>query len=232
MDGKRVALISGAGRGIGEAIAAQLNSAGWCLSLGMRRPQMPAWGDHETVHLHTYDAEDGDSESRWVETALGRFGRVDAVVANAGLMIPKTVIAAADEDLDAMLEVNVKAPRRLAKAAWEPLANSGRGRVIILASLSGKRVKSAGSGLYAMTKFAAVALAHGIRQAGFDRGIRATAICPGFVATDMARSITDRPSELMTDPKDLARIVAMLLDLPNEASVAEFTINCQLEDSF
>ena len=232
MDGKRVALISGAGRGIGAAIAAQLNSAGWCLSLGMRRPQMPSWGDHGLVHLHPYDAEDRESENGWVAAALGRFGRIDAVVANAGLMIPKTVIAAADEDLDAMLAVNVKAPRRLVKAAWKPLTNSGRGRVIILASLSGKRVKSAGSGLYAMTKFAAVALAHGIRQEGFDRGIRATAVCPGFVATDMARSITDRPSELMTDPKDLARVVAMLLDLPNQASVAEFTINCQIEDSF
>jgi NADP-dependent 3-hydroxy acid dehydrogenase YdfG len=48
----------------------------------------------------------------------------------------------------------------------------------------------------------------------------------------MARAITDRPAELMTDPNDIARIVAMLLDLPNEASVAEFTINCQLEESF
>ncbi|ODT14798.1 MAG: short-chain dehydrogenase [Kaistia sp. SCN 65-12] len=231
MTAGRVALVSGAGRGIGAAIAARLHEAGWRLSLGNRRPQMPAWGRAESVHLHAYDATQG-AEDAWVEAALAAFGRIDAIVANAGLMIPKTVVEADDGDLEAMLEVNVKAPRRLAKAAWEALSENGRGRVVLLASLSGKRVKSAHSGLYAMTKFAAVALVHGIRQAGFDRGIRATAVCPGFVATDMARAITDRPAELMTDPGDIARVVAMLLDLPNEASVAEFAINCQLEESF
>lgn len=163
---------------------------------------------------------------------MTRFGRIDAIVANAGTMIPKSVIEADDEDLDAMLAVNVKAPRRLAKAAFEPLAASGRGRVIILASLSGKRVKSAGSGLYAMTKFAAVGLTHAIRQAGFERGIRATAVCPGFVGTDMAHAITDRPSEAMTNPAELAGIVAMLIGLSNTASVAEFHVNCQLEEFY
>jgi NAD(P)-dependent dehydrogenase (short-subunit alcohol dehydrogenase family) len=167
-----------------------------------------------------------------VEAALAAFGRVDAIVANAGLMIPKTVIEAEDADLDALLAINVKAPRRLAKAAWQPLLQSGMGRVIIISSLSGKRVKSARSGLYAMSKFAAVALAHAIRHEGFDLGIRSTAVCPGFVATDMAHGLTERPHDLMTDPRDLARIIAMLLDLPNEASVGEFAVNCQLEESF
>ncbi|QRM56655.1 SDR family NAD(P)-dependent oxidoreductase [Sinorhizobium sp. BG8] len=230
--GARVALISGAGRGIGAITAAELVRQGWRVSLGMRQPERPAWDVNGDVHLHAYDATDPGAEALWLEAALGAFGRIDAIVANAGIMIPKTVIEADDEDLDAMLAVNVKAPRRLAKAAWEPLAQSGRGRVIIIGSLSGKRVKSAKSGLYAMSKFAAVALSHAIRQTGFDLGIRATAICPGFVATDMALSITDRPADLMTDPADIARIIAMLLDLPNEASVAEFAINCQLEEFF
>lgn len=228
----RVALISGAGRGIGASTAAELYRQGWNLSLGMRMPVLPDWADAEHVHLQAYDADDASAEETWVEAAVARFGRIDAIVANAGIMIPKTVIEADDADIDAMLSVNVKAPRRLAKAAWSPLSAGGRGRVIILGSLSGKRVKSPGSGSYALSKFAAVALAHGIRHAGFDLGIRATAVCPGFVATDMALSISDRPAETMTDPGDLARIIAMLLDLPNEASVAEFTINCQLEESY
>lgn len=227
----RVALISGASRGIGAAVAKELVRQGWRVSLGMRVPVMPDWAD-DHVHLHAYDAADPLAEEAWVAAALQTYGRIDAVVANAGLMIPKTVIEAEDDDLQALLDVNVKAPRRLAKAAWEALTASGRGRVIILASLSGKRVKSAGSGIYAMTKFAAVALAHALRHAGFDAGIRATAICPGFVSTDMATSISDRDPGLMTDPRDLARIIAMLIDLPNEASVAEFAVNCQLEESF
>lgn len=226
----RVVLISGASRGIGAAIAHRLAKDGWQVSMGMRDPLRPDWAD-DTVHLHAYDATAG-AEAEWVTAALHRFGRIDAIVANAGIMIPKSVIEASDDDIRAMMDVNVMAPRRLAQAAWDALAASGRGRIAILASLSGKRVKSPGAGSYAMSKFAAVALAHGLRHAGFDLGIRATAICPGFVATDMARAITDRDPQAMTDPADLARIVAMILDLPNAASVAEFAVNCQLEESF
>ncbi|MEK1890001.1 MAG: SDR family NAD(P)-dependent oxidoreductase, partial [Phyllobacterium sp.] len=228
----RVALISGASRGIGEAIARVLGDAGWNLSLAMRAPQLPEWADRERVQVVAYHASEPGAEARWTAQALARFGRIDAVIANAGIMIAKDVIEATDADLDEMLEVNVKAPRRLAAAAWNALGKSGRGRVIILASLSGKRVKSSTASLYSVSKFAAVALAHGIRHTGWDLGIRATAICPGFVATDMARKITNRDDKLMTDPADIARITAMLLDLPNEASVAEFTINCQLEESY
>jgi NADP-dependent 3-hydroxy acid dehydrogenase YdfG len=229
---ERVALLSGANRGIGAALALALAGKGWKLSLGMRKPAMPDWAEPSRVHLFAYDATDGRSESAWVETALATFGRIDAVIANAGVMIKKSVIEAEDADLDLMFETNVKAPRRLVQAAWTALAETSRGRAIILASLSGKRVKSAAAGSYSVSKFAAVALAHGIRQAGWDFGIRATAVCPGFVATDMARRITDRADVDMTQPGDLARIIAMLLDLPNEASVAEFTINCQQEDIY
>ncbi|WP_200945174.1 MULTISPECIES: SDR family NAD(P)-dependent oxidoreductase [unclassified Rhizobium] len=229
-----VVLVSGASRGIGGHLAAELLRQGWSVSLGMRQPVLPAWaqGLEDRVHLMAYDADDVGAEQRWVEAALARFGRIDALVANAGIMIPKSVIEADDEDIDAMMSVNVKAPRRLAKAAWQSLCETGRGRVIILASLSGKRVKSAGAGSYSLSKFAAVALAHGIRQAGFDMGVRATAVCPGFVATDMAAALTERPAELLTQPDDLARIIAMLLSLPNQASVAEFAVNCQLEEFF
>ena len=229
-----VALVSGASRGIGYHVAAELLRAGWSLSLGMRRPAMPAWaaGQEDRVQLFAYEAGDVTAEGRWVEAARARFGRIDALVANAGIMIPKSVIEAEDDEIDAMMSVNLKAPRRLAKAAWEALCATGRGRVIILASLSGKRVKSPGAGSYSLSKFAAVALAHAIRQAGFDQGVRATAVCPGFVATDMAAALTQRPAELLTQPDDLARIVAMLLALPNSASVAEFAVNCQLEEFF
>ncbi|NKJ08091.1 MULTISPECIES: SDR family NAD(P)-dependent oxidoreductase [Rhizobium] len=228
----RVALISGASRGIGAALAQELAARGWRLSLGMRQPEMPAWADPARVHIFAYDAFDAQAGIRWNDAAIDAFGRIDAVVANAGIMIPKTVIEADDNDMDQLFEVNVKAPQRLAKATWAALSESGRGRVIIIGSLSGKRVKSAKSGLYAVSKFAAVALAHALRHAGFDLGIRATAICPGFVATDMARGISGRADSEMTSPQDLARIVSMLIELPNEASVAEFAINCQLEESY
>jgi len=231
MDG-RVVLISGASRGIGAAAAQAFADAGWHVSFGMRKPELPDWADATLHQAVSYDATDAMSGARWVSQALSRFGRIDAVVANAGISVAKSVIDIGDDDLDAMLTVNVRAPRQLAKAAWEALAASGSGRVIILGSLSGKRVKTAASGSYSVSKFAAVGLAHALRHAGFDLGIRATAVCPGFVATDMARALSTRDDSFMTSPDDLARIIVMLVSLPNEASVAEFTINCQLEESF
>lgn len=230
--GQRVALVSGASRGIGAACARHLFETGWTLSLGMREPVRPDWADSERVRVFAYDATEAGSEQTWVDGTIEAFKRIDAVIASAGIMVPKSVIDIDDTDLDRMFEINVKAPRRLVRASWASLAASRAGRVIILASLSGKRVKSVAAGSYSISKFAAVALSHGIRQAGWDLGIRATAVCPGFVATDMARGITDRADALMTDPDDLARIIGLLLDLPDHASVAEFSINCQLEESY
>jgi len=230
--GGRVAMISGASRGIGAAVAEELAARGWKLSLGMREPAPPEWADGGNVHVFRYEAADPGAAAKWVADAGAFHGRIDAVIANAGVMIPRSVIEAEDADLDRLFEINVKAPRRLVKAAWEALAATGRGRVMILASLSGKRVKSAKSGSYAVSKFAAVALSHAIRQAGWGLGIRATAICPGFVATDMAHAVTDLSDSDMTKPGDLAAVIAALLDLPNEASVAEFAVNCQLEEFF
>jgi len=230
MTDARVAMISGAGRGIGAEIAAALARAGWRLSLGVRDPArlVPPKG----ALVHRFDARDPGSERLWVEATAERFGRIDAIIANAGIMIPKTVIAADDADLDDLIQVNVKSPLRLVRAAWPHLVASGHGRVVTIASLSGKRVKSATSGLYAVSKFAALAMTHAIRHAGWDEGVRATAICPGFVATDMATGLAKRPPEAMTQPQDVARIVAFLLDLPDTASIAEIPINSTLEDSW
>jgi len=227
----RVVMISGANRGIGAALAVHLAETGWRLSLGVRDPARlaAAPGDAQTL-VCRYEARDPASEAAWTEATAERFGRIDAVIANAGIMIPKTVIEARDEELDDLLQVNVRAPLRLVRAAWPWLTQSGRGRVITIVSLSGLRVKSAKSGLYATSKFAALALTHAIRQAGWDLGVRATAVCPGFVATDMAAGLTERTVESMTQPADLARIIGLVLDLPNTASVAEIPINSTLEE--
>lgn len=228
--GRPVALLSGASRGIGAAVARDLAERGWQLSLGLRTPELPD-GLPESTHIVAHDALKADEEG-WAASALARFGRIDAVICCAGIMVPQSVIEVGDATLDAMWEVNVKSPRRLIRAAWVPLCASGRGRVIVLASLSGKRVKSAGSGAYAMTKHAAVALVHGVRQAGWDAGVRGTAICPGYVATDMARAITDFPEAGMTPPGDVARLVGLALDMPNETSLAELHVNCMKEEIY
>lgn len=233
MSASRTAMISGANRGIGLAIASRLLDEGWSLSLGVRSPEkLPRALAGPGILAVPFDATDRGSERRWVEATMERFGRIDALVANAGIMIPKTVIDIDDEEIDALFEVNVKSPLRLARAAWPHLAAGGQGRIVTIVSLSGKRVKTARSASYAISKFAALALTHGLRHAGFEKGIRATAICPGFVATDMAAGITDIDMSRATQPEEIARIVSLVLDLPNTASIAEIPVNWTLEESF
>ncbi len=83
---------------------------------------------------------------------------------------------------------------------------------------------------YQMSKFAVVALSHAVRRTGWDEGLRATAICPGFVNTDLAAGIADIASEAMTQPDDIARLIANTIEMPNSASVAEILVNCRYED--
>jgi NAD(P)-dependent dehydrogenase (short-subunit alcohol dehydrogenase family) len=220
----RVAMISGTSRGIGAAIATRLAASGWQLSLGMRRPV-----ETDDALVHAYDTATPDAEATWVAATMAHYGRIDAIICNAGLLISKSVIDISDGEMDAMLGVNLRAPQRLARAAWPHLVAGGQGRIIIISSLSGLRVASAGSSAYAVTKHAATALAHGLRHAGWAHGIRATAICPGFVATDMAMAATDLAPAKMTQPAEVARLVEFALDLPNSASVPEMAVNWQPE---
>jgi NAD(P)-dependent dehydrogenase (short-subunit alcohol dehydrogenase family) len=230
---KKTILISGGNRGIGAAAGKAFMEAGWNVSLGMRTPALPDWADPDTVQAHAYDALDAGSPLVWAAAAREKFGRIDGVIANAGIMVRKTAVEATDEEFASLMDVNVNGPRRLVKACWDDLVASGSGRVVIVASLSGKRVKSAASGSYSVSKFAALGLSHAIRHAGFDKGVRATAICPGFVATDMGLPLAGTtPGETLTQPEDIASSILHVVNLPNRASVSEFWVNCLLDDSY
>lgn len=217
-------MISGANRGIGAAIATRLGGAGWQLSLGMRQPVAVG-----AALVHAYDTVTPGAEAAWVAATVAQYGRIDAIICNAGLLIRKTVVEISDAEMDEMLGVNLRAPQRLARAAWPHLAAGGRGRIVIISSLSGLRVASASSGSYAVTKHAVTGLAHALRHAGWGAGIRATAICPGFVATDMGVAASGQSPEAMTQPSEIARLTELALDLPNSASVPEIAVNCQAE---
>jgi len=229
----RVVLLSGASRGIGKALAAHLHAQGYCLSLGGRDQRalaaMTADWDPARVHLATYDAADWATHSAWVESAAARYGRIDALVNNAGMNSFMTIRDADEATLDLVWAVNVKAPLNMIKCALPHLEASGAGRIVNIASLSGKRVRN-NNVAYTMSKFAVRALTHSVRRLSWDKGVRATAMCPSFVRTDMTAAVTTFPHEKMIDPDDFAIMVAMVLALPNTASVAEMLVNCVLED--
>ena len=128
--------------------------------------------------------------------------------------------------LDLMWTVNVKAPLSLTKLVLPHLRQSGSGRVVNVASLAGKAVYGSAVG-YSMTKFAAVALSHATRHAGWDDGVRCTAICPGYVATDMTSAVESMELKDMISADDLAQLVVTIMQLSNTASVAELVVNCR-----
>ena len=223
----RVVMISGAGRGLGAAFARAFGAAGWSLSLGIRG----AGAAPSEALVHPYEASDPGAASPWVAATLARFGRIDAVICNAGLLGPVALEDGTAEALDALWAVNARAPFLLVQAALPSLRACGQGRVVVVASLSGKRVRNLNAG-YQMTKFAAVGLAHAIRRAGWDDGIRATAFCPGYVRTDMARALDTTDETVMSDPDEVAHLVREVVDRSNTASVAELTVNCAFEPSY
>lgn len=221
----RVIMVSGASRGIGRAVTDHLVAGGALVSGGMRDPsRLP---ECEGVMAFAYDAEDKDAARDWVAATQKRFGRIDGVVAAAGINPKVLAFDEEEEALDRMWRVNVMGPLRLIRAARVALVEAGEGRVVLLGSLSGKRV---GSNVgYAMTKHAVTALNHGIRREGRADGIRSTVICPGYVATDMTLGEDEIPRSEMSKPQELAEIVATALCLPGTASVSEILVHCQFE---
>jgi NADP-dependent 3-hydroxy acid dehydrogenase YdfG len=226
----RVVMVSGANRGIGRAIAEVLYRAGYTLSLGARDPASldpvaGKWADGRVL-VKRYDAEDQATHRQWVEATAARFGRIDGLVNNAGMVVRVRIEDERDAELDRMWAVNAKAPLSMIRTALPHLRRSGAGRIVNVVSIAGKAVYNNNAG-YAMTKFAAVALSHAARRAGWEDGVRCTALCPGFVATDMTADVETFPHEQMMTPGDIAEVVLTVLGLSNNASIAELVINCR-----
>ncbi len=221
----RIVMVSGASRGIGRAVVDRLLASGFRVSAGLRDPGRLQ--QSEGLMTHRYDAEEAESPISWVNATVARWGGVDAIVNAAGIN-PKVLVSGEGEDeLEEMWRINVKGPLRVIRAALPHLAVCGHGRVVNLGSLSGRRV---GSNVgYAMTKFAVVALTHGLRREGRAAGIRAAVVCPGYVATDMTLNDDEIPRHEMSQPGDIAQLVETVLMLPNNASVSELLVHCQFE---
>ncbi len=233
----RVVMISGASRGLGAAIAQRLVADGFSLSLGVRRPSEArakfSTADSARILVSHFDALEPASAQAWLDETVARFGRVDALINNAGIMKPLSFAAGDESVLDELWAVNVKAPFRLIRLALPLLAQSGNGRIINVASTDGKRYRDASVSIaYALSKQALVALSHAAKFAGWDAGVRVNALCPGAVETDLLKGLPGvTPAGKRIAPATLAEIVALLLRLPTTASVAELVVNTRLEPS-
>jgi NAD(P)-dependent dehydrogenase (short-subunit alcohol dehydrogenase family) len=232
----RVIMLSGASRGIGRALAQRLAADGHILSLGVRRPADAAARlglDPARTLWQRFDALDAPSAEPWLSATLARFGRLDALINNAGILRPMSFSTGDEALLDESFAVNVKAPLRLIRLAMPHLRQTGNGRIINIASTDGKRYRDASVSLaYALSKHALVALTHAARFEGWSDGVRVTALCPGAVDTELVAAVPGVvPSAARLQPETVADIVSFLLRLPNQASIAELVVNTRLEAS-
>jgi NAD(P)-dependent dehydrogenase (short-subunit alcohol dehydrogenase family) len=230
----RVVMLSGATGGIGAAIKRRLSEDGFRLSLGVRnidaaREAFPGF-EADGGLICRFEAGEADTAKAWVDATAAHFGQIDALINNAGIL-RQVFFDEGDEDLlDELWTVNVKAPFRLIRHALPHLSETGGGRIINVGSTDAKRYRAGVSVGYAMSKHALMAMSHAAKAAGWEHGVRVTALCPGAVDTPMIQSIPGvTPVDERIQPTDLAEIVAFLLGLPNNASVPELVVNTRLE---
>lgn len=173
------ALVTGAASGIGRAVAARLSAAGMdVLAVDLRPdpggPGMP----------HRADLTQPHANLAAVEAALERFGRLDVVVANAGVQHVAPVAEFPLEKWQAILALMLTSPFLLAKHAWAALRESGSGRFIAIASAHGL-VASPYKSAYVSAKHGVLGLVKTLALEGAAEGIRASAVCPGYVRTPL-----------------------------------------------
>ena len=232
----RTVVITGSSRGIGAALARTLIQQGHRVCLAVRDPSSLLGTDldpsQDPVNLIScsYDARVPADAQRLVETALGHFGSLDTLIHCAGILRRTPLLFSEQErsEPDELWNVNVMGPWWLTRAAWPALVESGQGRIQVLVSMSGKRCKGVLAG-YTASKFALMGLCQTMRNEGWDQDIRVTAVCPGWVNTEMAAGVETMAPEQMTQPEDLASLCAHLLTLPAAAVPFECAVNASLE---
>jgi NADP-dependent 3-hydroxy acid dehydrogenase YdfG len=189
LDGK-VAAVTGASSGIGEAVALAFAREGASVALAARRTdrlEAVAQRIEEAggrAVAATVDVSDEGEAGGFVRSAAEELGRLDVVVNNAGVMLLGTVAGAKTEDWRTMIDVNLLGLLYCTHAALPIMAEQGSGHIVNLSSQAGRRA-TLGSAVYNLTKFGVHAFSEGLRQEALHSGIRVTVVAPGFVETEL-----------------------------------------------
>jgi meso-butanediol dehydrogenase / (S,S)-butanediol dehydrogenase / diacetyl reductase len=183
------AIVTGAANGIGAACASVFAEAGWDLVL-VDRDEHALGRVAGSVEALAGDVTEREVNEAAVALAVDRFGRLDAVIANAGVNLARSLDETTDEDIDRLLAVNLRAVVYLAQAAHRALAQSS-GSLVVMASKTGL-VAQPDSPIYCAAKGAAIQLARALALDWAPEGIRVNAVCPGIVDTPMLESFFEQ----------------------------------------
>jgi len=218
----RAALVTGGSSGIGLAIARMLRDEGYGLTLASRRAErVQAAADELGAVAVAADVSGADACARLVADHRARFGRLDVLVNSAGIGIAGTVEHLAVKHFDLQMGVNVRGLFLVTQAAI-PLLRETKGWIVNLASIAGT-VPTPGLATYGAGKAAVISLTRSLNEELDPDGVRAVAICPGFVDTPMAEW-SGLEGEEMIRPEDCAEVVRMLLRLSPRARIPQVVI--------
>ena len=211
------ALVTGGSSGIGLAIARGLREDGYALTLAARRPERLAEAGRELDALTVAtDVTSEDDCSALVAAHAERHGGLDVLVNSAGVGISGPIAEMSAKRWDLQQNVNLRGTFLVTREAL-PLLRSSRGYVVNLASIAGT-IATPGLAAYGAAKAAVIALTRSLVREEADSGVRATALCPGFVDTPMAEW-TGLKADEMIQPADCAELVRALLRLSPAARV-------------
>jgi NADP-dependent 3-hydroxy acid dehydrogenase YdfG len=237
LEGK-VALVTGASSGIGEATASSLAAAGARVAVAARRADRLAAlaarireSGGETLELAADIAEAGEA-GRAVEETAARWGRLDILVNNAGVMLLSPVAEANAEDWRRMIEINLVALMNATKAAL-PHLKASAGHVVNIGSVA-SRVANPGASVYAATKFGVAAFSEALRREVYVDKVRVTVIEPGMVHTELGEHITNAAAKAALEKRrqamdplrseDIAAAVLYAVTQPPRVNVNEILI--------
>lgn len=239
MANTKTAIITGASSGIGQATAKELATKGYSVMLAARREERLAELKQAiedaggTAEFKVTDVTSADEMQALADAAIEKFGHIDVLVNNAGLMPLSFLNKRKVSEWDQMVDVNIKGVLYGIAAVLPHMEERREGHIINISSVAGHDI-TPGSAVYSGTKFAVRAITEGLRQElDPSMDIRATIISPGAVATELSTLITDQDILDMfasgNDMKflaaeDIARAIAFAVDQPDYVDVNEILI--------
>jgi 3-oxoacyl-[acyl-carrier protein] reductase len=232
--GGQVAVVTGASSGIGEALARQLSGLGVHLGLGSRRGADLGLPD---VLAKSCDVRDLAQVESLVGATVERFGRLDILVADAGVGSYGQFLDTPQRHIDEMIDTNVKGTIYLIRAGLPHLIGQGSGDIITVSSEAGRRGLP-GEAVYCASKFAQVGLTSALDGELREHGIRCTSICPGGVATNFAMDDgRGRTPEFlagagMMTAEDIADVITFVLSRPRRLRILETALRPMTEASW